>query len=61
MMQDKVVRSLVIIVLVLGAAVLSLLLLGWLTMAGMMACANVMRTTRKLPFLKRTGSVMGAL
>ena len=35
-MQDKVMRSLVIVVLVPGAAVLALLL-GWLTMVGMMA------------------------
>ena len=37
MTQDKVIRSLVIVVLVLGAAVLAVLLLGWLTMAGIVA------------------------
>jgi hypothetical protein len=39
-MQDKVVRSLVIVVLVLGAAALALLL-AWLTMAGMMASGTM--------------------
>jgi hypothetical protein len=36
-MNDKVVRSLLIVVLILGAAVLAELLLGWTVMTAMMA------------------------
>ena len=36
-MQDKALRSLLVVVLTLGAAILGLLLLSWLAMAGMMA------------------------
>ena len=35
-MNDKVMRRLLVVVLVLGAAVLSVLLLSWLGMTGMM-------------------------
>jgi len=36
-MNDKVMRRLLVVVLVLGAAVLSIMLLSWLGMAGVMA------------------------
>ncbi len=41
-MQDRTVRSLVVVGLVLGIAVLALLLLGWFGMAVMMAGGGMM-------------------